>query len=76
MRTRNDHACRPRLTLDSYFEKASGSGSASVDSNVYGCLYFSMQNEVPIVSELPRFAQEGRKLPHPPLWWAQPLYKS
>ena len=37
--------------------------------NVYGCLYvFSMQNEVPIVSELPHFARDGGNfpLPHPP----------
>ena len=32
----------------------------SVDSNVHGCLQvFSMQDEVSIVSELPRFVREG-----------------
>ena len=30
-----------------------------------------MQNKVPIVSELPH-----SPLPHPPPWWAQPLFKS
>ena len=36
----------------------------SIDSNVYGCLYvFSMQNKVPIVSELPHFAREEGNSP-------------
>ena len=61
---------RPRLTLDSYFEKASGSGSeASTQMWLPSLHEFSMQDEVPIVSELPRFAQEGLPPPapmHPP----------
>ena len=57
---------RPRLTLDSYFEKASGSGSAALTQMCMGVYYvFSMQNDVPIVSEL-----------QTPPWCARPLFKS
>ena len=44
-------------TQNSYAKTASGPGS---EASTQTCLYvFSMQNEVPIVSELPRFAWEG-----------------
>ena len=70
---------RPRLTLDNYFEKASGSDSeASTETSmgVYTC--FLCKNEVPIVSELLSFKQEGENstLVHPPPWWTRPLFGS
>ena len=57
-------AKRPRQILDSYFEKASGSGSEASTQTCMGVYVFSMKNEVPIVTEPLR---ENPILPHPPL---------
>ena len=68
---------RPRMTLDNYFEKASGSDSETstqTSMGVYTC--FVCKNEVPLVSKLLSFKQEGENstLVHPPPWWTRPLF--